>query len=89
MGKLKVGFVGVGLMGLPMIKNIAKQNYPLVVWNRSTKNLKKIKNKKIEVCQNLLDLPNQCQIIIMMLSNDRVCLEISKELSKKNLELVT
>ncbi len=83
MGKLKVGFVGVGLMGLPMIKNIAKQNYPLVVWNRSTKKLKKIKNKKIEVCQNLLDLPNQCQIIIMMLSNDRVCLEISKELSKK------
>ena len=83
MGKLKVGFVGVGLMGLPMVKNIAKHNYPLVVWNRSTKNLKKIKNKKIKVCQNLIDLPNKCQIIIMMLSNDKVCLEISKELSKK------
>ena len=83
MGKLKVGFVGVGLMGLPMVKNIAKHNYPLVVWNRSTKNLQKIKNKKIKVCQNLIDLPNKCQIIIMMLSNDKVCLEISKELSKK------
>ena len=83
MGKLKVGFVGVGLMGLPMVKNIAKHNYPLVVWNRSTKNLKKIKNQKTKVCQNLIDLPNQCQIIIMMLSNDKVCLEISKELSKK------
>ena len=83
MGKLKVGFVGVGLMGLPMVKNIAKHNYPLVVWNRSTKNLKKIKNQKTEVCQNLINLPNQCQVIIMMLSNDKVCLEISKELSKK------
>ena len=83
MGKLKVGFIGVGLMGLPMVKNIAKHNYPLVVWNRSLKNLKKIKNQKTEVCQNLIDLPNQCQIIIMMLSNDKVCLEISKELSKK------
>ena len=83
MGKLKVGFVGVGLMGLPMVKNIAKHNYPLVVWNRSTKNLKKINNQKTKVCQNLIDLPNQCQIIIMMLSNDKVCLEISKELSKK------
>ena len=83
MGKLKVGFVGVGLMGLPMVKNIAKHNYPLVVWNRSTKNFKKIKNQKTKVCQNLIDLPNQCQIIIMMLSNDKVCLEISKELSKK------
>ena len=83
MGKLKVGFVGVGLMGLPMLKNIAKHDYPLVVWNRSTKNLKKIKKQKTEVCQNLINLPNQCQIIIMMLSNDKVCLEISKELSKK------
>ena len=83
MGKLKVGFVGVGLMGLPMVKNIAKHNYPLVVWNRSTKNLKKIKNQKTEVCQNLINLPNQCQVIIMMLSNDEVCLEIAKELSKK------
>ena len=83
MGKLKVGFVGVGLMGLPMTRNIAKHNYPLVVWNRSRKNLKKIRNQKTEVCQNLINLPNQCQVIIMMLSNDKVCLEIAKELSKK------
>ena len=83
MGKLKVGFVGVGLMGLPMARNIAKHNYPLVVWNRSRKNLKKVNKQKTEVCQNLINLPNQCQVIIMMLSNDEVCLEISKELSKK------
>ena len=83
MRKLKVGFVGVGLMGLPMAKNIAKHNYPLVVWNRSAKNLKKVNKQKTEVCQNLINLPNQCQVIIMMLSNDEVCLEIAKELSKK------
>ena len=45
MRKLKVGFVGVGLMGLPMAKNIAKHNYPLVVWNRSAKNLKPISSE--------------------------------------------
>jgi len=83
MSKLKVGFVGVGLMGLPMVRNIAKHNYPLVVWNRSRKNLKKVNRQKTEVCQNLINLPNQCQVIIMMLSNDKVCLEISNELSKK------
>ena len=83
MRKLKVGFVGVGLMGLPMAKNITKHNYPLVVWNRSVKNLKKVSKQKTEVCQNLINLPNQCQVIIMMLSNDEVCLEIAKELSKK------
>ena len=38
MSKIKVGFIGVGLMGLPMVKNIAKSNYPLAIWNRSKKN---------------------------------------------------
>lgn len=83
MNKLKVGFIGVGLMGLPMVKNIAKHNYPLVVWNRSKKKLKKINKQKIEVCQNIINLPSQCQVIIMMLSNDKVCLEISNKLKKK------
>ena len=41
-----IGFVGVGLMGLPMAMNIAKHNYPLIVWNRSKKNLNKINKKK-------------------------------------------
>ena len=83
MSKLKVGFVGVGLMGLPMVKNIAKKNYPLVVWNRSRKNLKKINKQKIKVCQNIISLPDKCEVIIMMLSNDKVCLEISNKLVKK------
>jgi len=83
MNKLKVGFVGIGLMGLPMVKNIAKHNYPLVVWNRSKKNLKKINKQKIEVCQNIINLPSQCEVIIMMLSSDKVCLEISNKLKKK------
>ena len=42
MRKIKVGFVGLGLMGFPMAKNILKGKYPLIVWNRSTKNYKKI-----------------------------------------------
>ena len=83
MSKIKVGFIGVGLMGLPMVQNIAKNNYPLSIWNRSKKNLKKIKNKKINICKNLIDIPSQSEVIIMMLSNDKVCLDIAKEISKK------
>ena len=82
MSKFKVGFVGLGLMGLPMAKNILKNKYPLIVWNRSPKNLKEIKKFGAEVCKNLIDLPNKCQVIIMMLVNDKVCLDISKILNK-------
>ena len=82
MSKLKVGFVGLGLMGLPMAKNILKNKYPLIVWNRSSKNLKEIKKFGAEICENLIALPNKCQVIIMMLVNDKVCLEIAEVLNK-------
>ncbi len=80
MSKFKVGFVGLGLMGFPMAKNILKDKYPLIVWNRSEKNLIKIKKLGAEVCENLINLPNKCQVIIMMMANDKVCLKISKVL---------
>ena len=83
MSKIKVGFIGVGLMGLPMVQNIAKNNYPLAIWNRSKKNLKKVKDNKINICKNLIDIPSKSQVIIMMLANDKVCLDISKEITKK------
>ena len=83
MSKFKVGFVGLGLMGLPMAKNILENKYPLIVWNRSTKNLNKIKKLGAEGCQNLVDLPSKCKIIIMMLINDKVCLEVAEVLKKK------
>jgi 2-hydroxy-3-oxopropionate reductase len=34
-GKTRVGFVGLGLMGLPMARNILKAGYQLTVWNRT------------------------------------------------------
>ena len=82
MNKIRVGFVGLGLMGFPMVKNILKKKYRLVVWSRSKKNFKKIKKLGAKICQNLINLPNKCEVIIMMLANDDVCLEISKVLNK-------
>ena len=40
MKKIKVGFVGLGLMGMPMAVNILKKKYPLVAWIISKKNYK-------------------------------------------------
>jgi 3-hydroxyisobutyrate dehydrogenase len=32
----KIGFIGLGIMGIPMAKNLAKAGFELVVWNRTT-----------------------------------------------------
>ena len=83
MKKINVRFVGLGLMGLPMAKNILKKKYPLVVWSRSKKNYKDIKKLGATTCHNLLDLPDKCQIIIMMLIDDKICMQISNQLKNK------
>ena len=33
----KVGFIGLGTMGLPMARNLARQGIALKVWNRTEK----------------------------------------------------
>jgi len=81
--KIKVGFIGLGLMGLPMAKNILKKKYPLIAWSRSKKNYKKIQKLGAKTCQNLIDLPSKCQVIIMMLVDDKVCMQISNKLKNQ------
>ena len=83
MKKIKVGFIGLGLMGLPMAKNILKKKYPLIAWSRSKKNYKKIQKLGAKTCQNLIDLPAKCQVIIMMLVDDKACMQISNKLKNK------
>ena len=83
MKKIKVGFIGLGLMGLPMTKNILKKKYPLVVWSRSKKNYKKIQKLGAKTCRNLIDLPSKCQVIIMMLVDDEACIQISNKLKNQ------
>ena len=83
MKKINVGFIGLGLMGLPMAKNILKKKYPLIVWSRSKKNYKDIEKLGATTCQNLTDLADKCQIIIMMLFDDKICMQITNRLKNK------
>ena len=46
MKKVKIGFIGIGLMGYPMAKNLLKSKYQIKVFNR-TKN-KALKLKKFD-----------------------------------------
>jgi len=40
----KIGFIGIGLMGLPMAKNLLKAKYELKAFNRT---IKKVQSNKI------------------------------------------
>ena len=36
MEKERIGFVGLGTMGIPMVQNLLRGGYQVTVWNRSS-----------------------------------------------------
>ena len=66
----QIAFIGIGLMGLPMAKNLLKANYPVKVFNRSSKKAEALKEHKAEVSKSIKDVVTGADIIITMLTDD-------------------
>ena len=70
MNKLKLGWIGLGNMGNPMVKNLINANFELVVFNRTKEKeteLVQAGAKSANSPQQLLEI---CDIVITMLSDD-------------------
>ena len=68
-----VGFIGAGLMGMPMAKNILAKKFKLNVWNRTPGKTQELKKKGAKVFDNIKDLVQNSKVIVSMLANDDVC----------------
>ena len=67
-GKTTVGFAGIGLMGSPMSKNILKNGYPLIVWNRTAKKFEEHVKLGATPAKNPKELAEKSDVIICMLA---------------------
>jgi 2-hydroxy-3-oxopropionate reductase len=72
----KIGFIGIGLMGLPMSKNIAKAGYNLKVFNRSRNKAEPLKEFGANISNTLKDLVDDSDIVITMLTDDTAVDEV-------------
>lgn len=68
-----VGFIGTGLMGLPMAKNILSKKFKLNVWNRTPGKTLELQKKGAKIFKDIKDLVENSKVIISMLANDDVC----------------
>ena len=68
-----VGFIGTGLMGLPMAKNILSKKFKLNVWNRTPGKTLELQKKGAKVFKDIKDLVQNSKVIVSMLANDNVC----------------
>jgi len=69
--KSKIGWIGLGNMGVPMVKRLVKAGHVVVVFNRTIeKTLALKKELNIQVVKQPADLPKDVDFIITMLAND-------------------
>jgi len=66
---MKVGFIGLGIMGKPMCKNLLKAGYQLVVFNRSKGSVDELVAAGAEAALNPKAVAEQSDVIITMLPN--------------------
>ena len=64
-----IGFIGLGIMGRPMARNLLKAGYPLVVHSRSRGPVDEIAKAGAKVGSSPRDVAAQCDVLITMLPN--------------------
>ena len=61
-----IAFIGIGLMGAPMAKNLLKSKYKLKVFNRTKKKALQLKKNGAVVCDSIKDAVFGQDVIITM-----------------------
>lgn len=65
----KIGFIGLGVMGNPMAKNLIKAGYSLTVWNRTRSKMKELVSMKSNPADSPKEVAETSEIIITMVSD--------------------
>ncbi|MGQ9759872.1 MAG: NAD(P)-dependent oxidoreductase [Candidatus Methanomethylicaceae archaeon] len=64
---MKIGFIGLGIMGLPMAKNLLRNGYCLVVHNRSRKPVEELASLGAESASSSREVAERSDVVITML----------------------
>ncbi len=65
--KRKVGFIGLGVMGLPMCRNLLKADYSVVVYDIKESILKTAAREGMEIGTSASDVASKTDVVITML----------------------
>lgn len=72
----KVGFIGLGRMGLPMAENVLKAGFPFWVYNRTKEKAISLLDQGCQWADTPLALADACDVVITMVANDLALQEI-------------
>jgi 3-hydroxyisobutyrate dehydrogenase-like beta-hydroxyacid dehydrogenase len=69
-GKPKVGFIGLGNMGIGMARNIAAAGWPLAVWNRSPEKAAALSAANVTVAKTPAAAAKGADFVVTMVADD-------------------
>jgi 3-hydroxyisobutyrate dehydrogenase-like beta-hydroxyacid dehydrogenase len=67
---IRVGFIGLGYMGLPMAQNILKAGFPVWTYNRTQTKAAPLLEQGGKWAASAAELAGLCDVVISMVSND-------------------
>lgn len=68
---MKVGFIGLGNMGLPMAQNLLKAGNELVVYNRTASKAQPILDQGARLAASPAEVARQSEVVFTMLADDK------------------
>ena len=75
-----IAFLGIGLMGKPMARNLLKQGYAVIAWNRTAAKAEALKEYGASIAFAFEDIANADIIITMLEAGPQVDSVISAAL---------
>ena len=66
---MKIGFIGLGTMGKPMVRNLMKAGHEVVVFNRSTPAIDQMVSEGAVRGESYAQIGADCPVIITMVPN--------------------
>lgn len=74
-----LGFLGIGLMGKPMVLRLLAAGYQVHVWNRSQDKLPAVAAAGAVPCQSVAEVVNAAEVIILCLSDTAAVEQVVQE----------
>lgn len=65
----KIGFIGLGVMGKPMAKNLLEVGYRLIIWNRTRSKMEELVLHGADVVDSPKDVADNSDVIIIMVGD--------------------
>jgi len=66
---MKIGFIGLGIMGKPMVKNLLKAGHEVLVYDIIAANVEDVVSAGAKGAASIAEVAKECKLIITMLPN--------------------